>query len=100
MVQFFDILQIAPKKKCILFYAIYQFYRNVFLGYFNESELKNIESFARLETNLVQSLIFSLCEECVLTNIFFLKQKLLIYTFMLKGSFFNIISPVFAELFL
>ncbi len=29
------------------------FYRNVFLGYFNEKELRNKESSTRLETNLV-----------------------------------------------
>jgi len=29
------------------------FYRNVFLGYFNESELRNKEKSIRLETNLV-----------------------------------------------
>jgi hypothetical protein len=29
------------------------FYRNVFLGFFNENELKNKEKSIRLETNLV-----------------------------------------------
>jgi hypothetical protein len=29
------------------------FYRNVFLGYFNENELRNKEQSTRLETNLV-----------------------------------------------
>lgn len=29
------------------------FYRNVFLGFFNESELRNKDQHARLETNLV-----------------------------------------------
>ncbi len=29
------------------------FYRNVFLGYFNENELRNKEKSIRLETNLV-----------------------------------------------
>ena len=29
------------------------FYRDVFLGYFNESELRNKEKSIRLETNLV-----------------------------------------------
>ncbi len=39
------------------------------LGYFNESELRNKESSTRLETNLVQSLIFNLCKGFILTNI-------------------------------
>ncbi len=38
------------------------------LGYFNESELRNKESSTRLETKLVQSLIFNLCKGFILTN--------------------------------
>ena len=45
------------------------FYRNVFLGYFNENELRTKEKSVRLGTNLVQSLIFNFCKPYILTNI-------------------------------
>lgn len=44
------------------------YYRDVFLGFFDERYLRNKDSPTRLETNLVQGQIFNFCKACTFTN--------------------------------
>lgn len=63
----------------------FQFFRNFFLGYFNEHKLGTKEQAMSLESNLAQTLIHNLCKGCILTNIK-MKQYLIIFLLLIAAG--------------